>query len=502
MSSGRAVSQGQSTASRLQAIACSGTELLRGATNPAVVAAPILHFRNAHPNSLKSYADLMQSRFAGALARASIPVLYHNLAKPLRAGFDRRDSRQQQDRLPEHTDILFISHLLDVRRMEQADDNYIGNLAERLQRHGISSVNALIDHTGSSPPRISQSPTPRVVLPRQLGFLGELSISSRLVRAALGLAGKAVGRNAELARFAALDVLSPAARDAVRIADQIGALVRRLKPRIVMTTLEGHSWERLAFHAAHQADRSTVCVGYAHAPLFPMHHALTAHLGNGFDPDVIMVPGDVSLSILRNNPAMAGSDIRILGSIRSFAKGEDLPSTPDSKVCLLLPEGLSDEVAALIRLSLEASSSCPNVRFRIRLHPAMSREAFVTERPEFANLPPAFEWSTERSLNVDLAEASWAVYRGSTAVISAPLLRTKPLHYRVPGDLVDIDPLFALRGYRESVESPAELTRILSGNETSPEAELLAAIDFSTKFYVPLREQVFVDLVRDLNGKN
>jgi hypothetical protein len=500
------VPQGQSAASRLQAIASSGTELLRGATNPAVVAAPILHFRNAHPNSLKSYANLLQSRFAGALARASIPVLYHNLAKPLRAGFDRRDAGQRQDWLPEHTDILFISHLLDVRRMEQADDNYIGNLAERLQRHGISSVNALIDHTGSAPAGISQnwssSTTPRVVLSRQLGFLGELAISSRLARAALGLAGNAVGRNAELARFAALDVLSPAARDAVRIADQIGALVRRLKPRIVMTTLEGHSWERLAFHAAHQVDRSTVCVGYAHAPLFPMHHALTAHLGNGFDPDVIMVPGDVSLSILQNNPAMAGSDIRILGSIRSFAKDEELPSTPQSKVCLLLPEGLSDEVAALIRLSLEASPSCPNVRFRIRLHPAMSKEGFVKERPEFANLPPTFEWSIERSLNVDLAEASWAVYRGSTAVISAPLLRTKPLHYRVPGDLVDIDPLFALRGYREIVESPAELARILSGNETSPEAELLAAIDFSTKFYVPLREQVFVDLMGDLNGKN
>ncbi|EJC82685.1 hypothetical protein Rleg4DRAFT_4410 [Rhizobium leguminosarum bv. trifolii WSM2297] len=493
---------GEQANTRLQAIASSGTDLLRNGANPAVVAAPMLHFRNAHPNSLKLYADVLRSRFTGSLARAFLPMAYHNLLRPLVGGKGSR--LQSGDQLPERTDILFVSHLLDVRRMTQCDDIYIGDLAERLQRHGISSVNALIDHTQSSSAHISQnwsrSQTPRVVLPRQLDIVNELQISAQLGRAALSLAKKSISGNIELARFAALDALSPTARDAMRIAYQIGELVKRLNPKIVMTTLEGHSWERLAFHAAHEADPATVCIGYAHAPLFPMHHALTAQLGNGYDPDVIMVPGDVSLSVLKNNPTMLGKDIRVLGSVRSFAKGEEFPKMPTSRVCLLLPEGLNDEVAALIRLSLEAGAKCPDVRFRIRLHPAMSKDLFFRQRPEFANLPPTFEWSKERSLNADLAEANWALYRGSTAIISAPLLRTKPLHYRVPGELADIDPLFALEGYRESVDCPEQLIRILSTEHVGSEAELSAAIDFCTKFYVPLREQVFVDLMRGLKS--
>ncbi|WP_141514372.1 hypothetical protein [Rhizobium sp. M1] len=494
----------QQANSRLKAIASSGTDLLRSSDNSAVVAAPMLHFRNAHPNSLKLYADVLRSRFASSLARATLPIIYHNLLRPF---VGRKGSRfRAGDQLPEQTDILFVSHLLDVRRMQQSNDIYIGDLAEKLQGHGISSINALIDHTQSSSSDISEnwcrSSTPRVVLARQLDIHTELQISARLSRAAFSLVKKSISGNTELARFAALDALSPTARDAMRIARQIGDLVKRLKPKIVMTTLEGHSWERLAFHAAHEANSTTICVGYAHAPLFPMHHALTAELGNGYDPDVIVVPGDVSLSVLKNNPTMLGKDIRVLGSVRSFAKSEEFSKEPISKICLLLPEGLNDEVSALIRLSLEASAKCPDVRFRIRLHPAMSKSLFLKQQPEFANLPPTFEWSQERTLNFDLAEANWALYRGSTAIISAPLLGTKPLHYRVPGELADIDPLFALEGYRESVDGPEQLVRILSTEHVSTEAELSTAIDFCSKFYVPLRENVLVDLMRGFKSES
>lgn len=484
-------------------LADAGTEILRSLPIPEVIAIEALHFRNSHPNSLKVFQNFLHRPRQRDLLKAILKGLWHNAVSVLVGGIGKRaDGRGK--RRSEKIDILFVSHSLNGNSGATAKDLYFGDLPEQLKAFGYKSATVLINHSENRKAQTSTlSELDQMILPKSLGRWGELNITARVSRAfwALQTSRFADDAQARLAKYASWTAFSPSSRSALRIGAQIGDLIKELDPTSILITYEGHSWERLAFRRARDLKPGIGCLAYAHAPLFPMHHALTVELGHGYDPDILFVPGEAALHILQTSKSMNGRDLRVLGSARASNSAPLPGSSKRSGICLLLPEGLISEVRAVLDLCASTAPRVPNIRFRIRMHPVLTREMFLEKAPDLRELPENIEWSQGASLQEDLEAAEWAVYRGSSAIVAAPAAEVRPIYYRLPDEQLSIDPLFGLGPYRQVVESEEDLIRVLLGGSPLPEKDRTDAKRFCETYYQPMNPEILAQALSHL-GRN
>lgn len=493
------------SSSKLEKIAKAGSRIIRQLPDLEIVALEALHFRNCHPNSLKVFDGLFKASDMGAAIASSAKAIWHNAIAPLASAFKRegwsRSTNQEAD-----IDILFISHCFEPTDLSNESDMYVGDLPQQLQRLGISSKVALIDHSRSSA-SLKGAHTPpngKLLLRKFSSLSSEYRITAKLLRAAtkLILHRFADQEEVSLARFAARKAFSPASRSALRIGDQVYELVQSHRPKAVMITYEGHGWERVVFKRVRQADEAIKCFAYAHAPLFPMHHAIAASLGHGYDPDAIFVTGAAALGTL-SVTCEAANVLKILGSARASEGKPASECRQTSRNCLILPEGLVDETASLLEAAVEAASMLSDVTFTIRMHPGLDKQRFISQRSKFGSLPSNFEWSEGKTLDEDLERSQWAIYRGTSAIIAAPLRGTRPLYYQMPHEKTAIDPLFPLKGFRLVFRNADELVSALNFNDADrcvQHEDYNNAVRFCQTYYEPLQVENLLQLLAGDNS--
>ena len=428
--------------------------------HPESIANTYLHPLNAHPNVLARYAALFEGRPAHATrlynAAAGLAIELKALAQPT----DLFDG----DELPKQVDILFLSHFLRSSQAHDLSDLYFGTLPQWLAQRRVSSVTALINHSRQSWDKLSRDwvsgDVRRVLLSRNTDLRTERKIASRLAVAAKRLAQtrapQASNFDRQFLAHAAANANSPGSRTALRIAGQVRELVRRLKPRMLVTTYEGHSWERLAFHAARLANPEIICVGYHHALLFPFTNAMARRLGRSYDPDHILTAGDNTTDWLSNQVGVQDIPTATMGSVRAPATAISPERVEGHRTCLVIPEGTVLETLKLAELAAQAGRQAPGVTFRIRLHPVLSLERLLREHTSLRSLPSNVTWS-KASLDDDLCISRWALYRGTTAVIASILAGLKPFYYDDGG--INIDPLNAMPVWRHTVAKAGDLVR-------------------------------------------
>jgi hypothetical protein len=370
-------------------------------------------------------------------------------------------------------------------------------------KDGLQTAVALIDHSRrnwSKRPAWKSGPVPRILLNRTMGLSAELRIGRKLTGAAKELRSRRRRETepyiGEFLEHAAANAASPGSFAAMRIGEQVNELVRALRPKAIVTTFEGHSWERLAFHAARAAKPDIVCVGYHHAVLFPFADAMRQSLDHGFDPDHILTAGQVSCDWLRTQPSLKGIPVEVLGSVRAPS---DIAKAPRSgSTCLVIPEGLLSESMLLCHLAIEAARLRSNLNFRLRLHPLISRKRLTRIAPDLANLPANVVWS-DVALSADLAMCRWALYRGSSAVITATLSGLRPFYFSASHSEVSIDPLAALAGWREIISSAEELSHTLDTDlamsDTDRQSGHDQASNYCRKYFMPLNAAALTALL-------
>jgi glycosyltransferase involved in cell wall biosynthesis len=454
------------------------------ADNPsvAVMANPYLHLLSAHPNSLARYADFFARR------RPVRRRLYNWLARQalrLRAAMGPQEPFGG-DALPPSADVLMVSHLLNGAQIAKAEDLYFGDLPQQLGAKGLRSVIALIDHTrrrGRNGPTWHEGAVPRVLLNYTVGLAEEWRNGRLLAAAGHALRRSAARQSdsymARLLRHTAAEAGSSSSLTAMRIGAQIGELVSRLQPKAIVTTFEGHGWERLAYEAARRAKPDIVCIGYHHTVLFPLARAMSERYGHGFDPDCILTAGEITRDWLRAQPQLQGIAVDVLGSARSPANIAAAPSS--GAACLVIPEGLVSESVFLFRLAAEAARLSPRTIFRLRLHPVVGREEVLRAAPDLKSLPGNVVWSNA-SLDADLADSRVALYRGSSAVITAVLRGLRPIYASTSPSEVSIDPLGALETWRERVSSAKELGQALAADAALGEADRQSRYEHARRF--------------------
>lgn len=483
--------------------ACDGLLLAAGATNDRV-AVPWLHVIREHPVFLETYApvfrrparlpdtwDALRQRIAAL--KASVP-----------AATRTRDA-DIEGRNPRQAEVLFVSHLLNEGQLEGPEDFYFGALPQALAQRGIPSVVALIDHRASGSSHVARPSTEitprRLVLSRRLDRRMERRLSFHQRRAVSELKTAAAATTdafrARVAECAIWYARGPETRAALRIGLQVEALVRKLKPAIVVTTHEGHAWERLAFRGARRGSPGVRVVGYHATALFRHQHALRRRLGQDLDPDVILSVGPITQRALQASEGLRGIEVGVLGSNRRLEAGPaNIGGMFNS--CVVIPEGIPGECRILFRAAIECARALPNTRMLLRLHPSMSfdrhREGLGLVEPIPANVV-----LSERPLIQDLAESHWALYRGSSAAIQALACGLRPIYVESDEPLT-IDPLFNLETWRVTARSSADVVKIIRADRDS--AFIADADDrktgmaYAADYFAPLSCDTLARLVR------
>jgi hypothetical protein len=231
----------------------------------------------------------------------------------------------------------------------------------------------------------------------------------------------------------------------LRLGYQVEQLVIKIKPKFILTTYEGHALERILFAKARKINQEIMCIGYQHALVFKLQHAIRRNLASIYNPDIIFTSGEIGKKQLENSRTLNGVKIDILGSNRGSNKTHEIKpeiAIGGKSTCLVIPEALPNECDLLFNLSIEYALKNNNINFIWRLHPLMSFESLLKVNPRFNDLPSNIILS-KQSLENDISTSEFVLYRGSTAVVKAVLSGLIPIYLQQSNELT-IDPLYEM----------------------------------------------------------
>jgi hypothetical protein len=482
--------------------------LLSPDAGDATVAIPWLHVIRPHPMFLRHYEGMFSgpSRAGGEAWRR-----LRSLASRMRslvASVTNLGGWWSASATPEvRADVLFVSHLLNGDQAGGNSDFYFGVLPASLAERGYKVAVVLIDYTSRDASRLAASwaasAVPRIVLHHTLHPSAEWRLIARGRREARRLRRKVQqcrdAFSSRLLNRAAIEAIGGAHLHALRLGEQLHALVKEMKPRALVTTYEGHAWERVVYARARDASPGIRCIGYQHAGLLNMQHAALRRLGARYDPDAIACAGAVSRDALARNSTLQGIAVEAIGSVRSLVPVTAKKTGTARTACLVLPEGNLEECRLLFGLSLQCARKDSSLQFIWRLHPNMRFDDLLRQHPEFGLRPGNVEVSTG-ALPEDIARCGWTLYRGSTAAIQAAAGGAFPVYLSQAGE-ISIDTLFELEGLRARVSSAEEFLALVTDSaEVQRQAALEQIQAFCAGIFLPLDADRLALLVAGEHG--
>jgi hypothetical protein len=284
----------------------------------------------------------------------------------------------------------------------------------------------------------------------------------------------------------------------LRMHAAVAALCQAVNPKIVITTYEGGSTERLVWHAARTAKRRPLCVGYQHAIVLERAHAIRRSIaapGVDCDPDVILTLGEIPHAALAASAGLQSVRLIEYGSHRRATLPE-LPQ-PQSRPrhCLVLPDASDQEFAILFYFALDCARHNPDLSFALRPHPMVDIRSLLRRHPVLQRLPGNVSLSLDKPLEQELAQARYCLYRGSSAAMYAVRAGIKPYYCAQPGEL-PFDCLCELSDWRETVTSPADLADRMRLSDPLTDSEAARrAMSICDRYVTPVRPAALSELL-------
>jgi hypothetical protein len=434
-----------------------------GLDDVAVMATSWLHVVNEHPSNTLRYEVAPKVLAAAVMRFAAVAFV-----RIVWAAVSRRCSG-----LPAHSsgaEVLVYSHLVNAEHLKEESDFYFGRLPQQLAASGRRTVVAMLRHAAASEAQPLAGSFPgeqrRMVFGRLLSARDEVAIARDQWRAFRKLRCTLADVRASTRARAAVDALGGSTSANLRFYRQSLAVSLQLGPQAVVATYEGHTWERLAFHAARQANPRVRCIGYQHAVVFPLQHGIRRSLGPRLDPDVVVFAGEAGRDWFRERsdfqPRMS-----VVGTPRHDPEVRDirgkLGSARRHPSCLLVPDGTVGECLAVFRFGMACAQRMPQIRFVMRLHPVVSLDALRRLEPGLGHLPGNLEISAQL-IEADFRANAWAIYRGSGAGVRAAMVGLRPLYLDDPQLGMRIDPLSTLGAWRRDVRTAADVESVILGD--------------------------------------
>ena len=418
---------------------------------------PWLHVLNAHPTTQEKYVNIWDKTKKNT--HVSVLRSIVRFLKNIISGYSSPKFSSSHCEIKK-TDVLIFSHLINENQLGKDIDFYFGDRTSDLKLDGVASQIVLINHLGIPGANLAKfwnnNSTPRIFLANKLNVKEELMILFRLVKESYRLFKCSYNvRDSWIKRIyntAAKAAISFESVNALRFSYQVDNLIRKLEPTSILTTMEGHAFERLAFYSARQVNPDIKCFGYHHTILFPHQHSIKRPLGSDYDPDIILTAGNKTLNTLHQAYQEKQVDFLNIGIHRSSCPETiyEVKKPESAWNCLVLPDGNISECLDLCCFAYYAAINIPKVKFVIRLHPLNSIAMLISKNKIFEQLPNNLAFSNNDDMQDDFRFSKWALYRGSGASIHSVMAGCRPI-YVSSLESISIDPLFKVTSGRGTV---------------------------------------------------
>jgi hypothetical protein len=367
-------------------------------------------------------------------------------------------------------DYLFVSHLIEASHLNKESDFYFGSVISSLESENFKTLTLLFNHTkvpNNDVRKRYTSPYKRLFLSNYLSARDEISLFFQLISESKILKSKLEksknnSLQSKIIKESSRQCMSVSTFDNLRRYYQFKRLIAKYNPRNIVTTFEGHAWERMLFRAAKEHSVSIQCMAYHHTSLFRLQHSALRKLNIVYNPDVILTTGLDSKKRFENSEIGVNKPVVILGSSR----GGDLVLSRENanyskSSIFVIPEGFDCECIKLFRFSIHCAKLAPKVNFIFKLHPIMCRDSFIRKYPEFRKLPGNVRWASD-NLQSDFSECKWALYRGTTMIVQACYAGLIPLYFQSRPDEMSIDLLDEVASYKMTLNNTDDFLTSIS----------------------------------------
>ena len=442
--------------------------LLESKDNLTRQSIPWLHVLNEHPTTLKKYNQLwLKENYFKDILKFFIFFLLSLLKK----GQNKEKDFLKKPGL--NVDVLIISHLFHKSQLKEVEDFYFGDLTRKLEEQNLNSIRFMLNHTSTSSEDLIKSETTSKFNPSTYFFLDSLNkktmikIFKDLFLESIKLRKDSIEETdifkKKVLRHASYQALSISSFKSCIYFFELYEILEKLKPSFVLITLEGHAREKLTFFCSKLFSKKIISIGYQHTILFPNQNAIKNYVSKKFIPNMIFTSGEINKKILKKKLSDV-YDIKIenVGTFRSKQKKIKNSKTVTKKYCLILPDGNIEDIKNFSHLVEKIN--IPEKDFLVRLHPSYSLDVLQNKYKLFLRYPKNVEFSKEKDLILDLEKSTYAIYRGSGAIIYALQNGLEPIYFEVNKEL-PLDPLIDFRENITKVSNVDQLRKALNNFE-------------------------------------
>jgi len=433
------------------------------------VAFSCLHLVRGHPIFLKKYEEIFhKGKSLKIYLKEIIEKCKYNLwfsLTLLRSIFTTESTFLKNYKNKIKYDYLFISHILNSDFSADLDA-YFAGAPKYLSLKGYRVLVLYINHSKKVKLKMTGKYSNNLhycILPKSLDFFTELNIQKKVNNEIIKIKEffekeYLFNKKKKFLDFISKEAFSPYTHFNFRLNKILNNLTSKHKFDVVVTTYEGHAWERIAYFSTRQINKNIICVGYQHAPIFEFQHAIKRSLGEGFDPDLIASSGSNSKAILRKDINYQNCLIKNLGSkffdreiknLTSYDLMQSFELKP--KNCFVLPEGDINEMKLLFNFSIDLAKELSDVNFIWRVHPLYKDYNLKNLDVRFCNLPDNIIISNA-PLESDILISKWVLYRGTAALMPFIFSGSQPIYLKLKNEL-NVDPLYLVKSKFRSSDS-------------------------------------------------
>ena len=438
-------------------------------SNLRTISIPWLHVIREHPIILSKYQDIYYKTFINFFKYNLKNYLVWSVQIFKSLFFIKNRVWYGSNDYEKNIDYLFISHLINDEQFTNKEDLYFGaipnELKSRKYKVAIASIPYIngINHKSNYPYKKYN-----YYFSNSLSFSDELIIHKSLAKESRRL--KKLSKKSDnkleklIYKLASIHANSNGSHFNLRLHSQLGLLLKKINPKIIITTYEGHAYERLIYNSAKSFNPKIKCIAYQHTGVFKLSNAIKIKLSNKYNPDYIFTSGLFGKQDLTNSKDLSNIKILEFGSNRGLMKLEKKSDYHHSKIfsCLVIPEVFISECNYLFNFSLKCAIINPKINFIWRLHPGISFKKLLKKNKFLQKLPNNIQLSTNPIEN-DIAKCKWVLYRGSSAIFKAISYGLRPIYLENFNE-ISIDPLFRLDFFKKNISNPDELISLIESD--------------------------------------
>ena len=417
---------------------------------------PFLFINREHPVFFSRYISKENHKLKFFLRN-----LYHVFYK-LFCSLSPRNIKSDFDSLPKKVDFLFVSHLTNVNQIKNLDDQYFGNVINDLVEKNFKCLVIYINHTNYKKQYLINKTKSlnKFIIPKNANFLSEIQF---LFNSYKGYTNLKVFKenNNEIFKQLKYEIFSIDTIGVLRFKFFYNKILNKINPSFVVSTFEGHAYERQVFHNSKLFNPRIINFAYQHSIISKYVNTLSLKLNdNSYNPDVILCSGKSSFNFFKNFSNFKNLPVHVLGS-KNYSESD--PKEFDNSIkrnsCLILPEGIYSECLVLLDFAVSSAKLNTSISFIFRLHPIVNLEKLKSLYKMNDDYPSNLIFSKSLFIE-DINASSWVLYRGSSAVFKAIEHGLIPIYLSKEHEL-DIDSLHDLKIGKHSVLTPLELNSII-----------------------------------------